>query len=105
MKAVEAIGARVRPSGLEQQKEAQHNATSADVRHDEVEHARFVRFFLLVLEANKAVSRQGHDLPGDQEEKRIVRDENEIRREKQGAEKRPQDAHVLAPKKAAGAAQ
>ena len=78
VKAVEAITRR--PPGKSKQ-ETQDEAAGADVRHHEVEHAGVAGFLLFMLEADQAISGERHDLPGDQEEERVVGQENQQRRE------------------------
>jgi hypothetical protein len=69
MKAIEPVGA----GDLEQQEESQEDAASADVRHDEVQHACAARVVEFVLEAHETVCGQRHDFPGDEEEESVVR--------------------------------
>ncbi len=88
------------PRGLEQQQKTQHQTARADVRHDEEEHAGIPRFGLLMLEADQAVSRQRHNLPGHEEEERIGRTEHQRYGQQQGVMQRAQDANVLASVKA-----
>ena len=93
VQAVEAVIAR----GLEQQQETEDDAPGVDVRHDEVKHTRIARLGLIVLEAHEAISRQRHDLPGDEEQPDVVRHEDECRGQQQRVEKRAEHADVFAP--------
>src|SRR5437762_1450430 len=99
--AVEVVTAR----RLEEQQETQNEAAGADVRHHEVKHAGVAGLGLLVLEADQEVSDHRHDFPGDEEEKRIVRNEHQSRHQQKGIIERAEQADVFPPVKAPGIAE
>ena len=81
--------------GGENQKRNQQQA-SAGVRHDQEKHSSIARLFLFILEADQAVRRQRHDLPGNEEEERIRRGENQRNAQQQQIEKESERAQVSA---------
>ena len=69
MEAFEAITA----GHLEQEQKSQDEAAGADVGHDEEQHASVAGFLLFMLKADQAIGGERHNLPGDEEEERVVR--------------------------------
>src|SRR6266705_1666566 len=90
---------------LKQQQKAKDEAAGADVRHNEIEDTRAARFFLLVFETDEAVCRESHDFPGDQEEKGVVSEKHQCRRQEQSVKECAENADILSSKVGAGVAE
>ena len=73
VKALEAITA----GHLEQEQKSQDEAAGADVGHDEEQDAGVAGFLVFMLEADQAIGGERHDFPGDQEEERVVSQEDQ----------------------------
>ena len=68
-------------AGVKEKQKTQDQTANTDVRHDEIQHAGPPCFRVLMLKNHQHKGKQGHQLPGNEQEDRVISAKEERRDE------------------------